>query len=371
MVTQEGDTANLKEHIKKKPGPNNPEEATRFVQEVDKAVQKFTNTVHQYEPYSIQNAYSDFIQRYFDLLCDIEEYYKDASIATVLELIDDTTCKILRVETEKERTDQQLCKDPRISKDNIMQVHHVLNHLEALPGFKKFEGSEQFAISELLRSLQNAHKASAEVAGHLASLPRTLQPSQFEFILKHSVHPLIQFEVPPRLCNPEELCFTKSELTSEETFEQWAMNNVLPRPYHPKLETVEGKNATRCLTVVVHYQLWQKLFTKFRDSQANIADMFSVERKKFYTSITGHTYDVGKKLMKAEKKEQEACNLDLKKQKLMKQGIKPEKQETKGDKKEPQEENPKEKSTDDSNDMPMLISDEDDQDNPQWGAIKK
>ena len=128
-----------------------------------------------------------------------------------------------------------------------MQAHHVLNHLEALPGFKKFEGSEQFAISELFRHLQSAQNASAEAARHLAFLARTLQPSQFEFILKHSVHPLIQFEVPPRLCSPRELCFMKSELTSEEAFEQWAMNNALPRPYYPKLETVEGKHAMRCL----------------------------------------------------------------------------------------------------------------------------
>ena len=111
MATQEVDTVNLKEDIKKKPGPNNPEEATRFVQEVDKAVQKFTDTVCQYKLYSIQNAYLDFIKKYFNLLCDVEDYYKDVSIATVLELIGDTTCKILRDETEKERTDQELCKD--------------------------------------------------------------------------------------------------------------------------------------------------------------------------------------------------------------------------------------------------------------------
>ena len=160
-------------------------------------------------------------------------------------------------------------------------------------------------------------------------------------------------------------------LLGPSTFEQWAMNNILPRLYHPKLETVEGKHATRCLTAVVHYQLWQKLFTKFRDIQANIADMFSVERKKFYTSITGYTCDAGKKLTKAEKKEWEACDLDLKKQKLMKQGTKPEKQETKSDYKEPQEENPQDKSMGDSEDMPMLISNEDEQDNPQQGAIKK
>ena len=179
MASQEADPANIKEDIKKKPGPNNPEEATKFVQEVDKAVQKFMDTVHQYEPYSIQNAYSDFIERYYDLLCEVEDYYKDASISDVLEPINDTTCKILCIETEKERTYQQLCKDPRISTDNIMQADHVLNHLEALPGFKKFEGGERSAISKLFSSLQSAHNASAEVAGHLAVLARTLQPSQF------------------------------------------------------------------------------------------------------------------------------------------------------------------------------------------------
>ena len=52
--------------------------------------------------------------------------------------------------------------------DNIMQVHHVLNCLEALPGFKKFEGGEQVAISEIFEHLQRAHNASADAAGHLA-----------------------------------------------------------------------------------------------------------------------------------------------------------------------------------------------------------
>ena len=78
-----------------------------------------------------------------------------------------------------------------------------------------------------------------------------------------------------------------------------------------------------------------------------------------------------KNLTKAEKKDQEAHVLDLKKQKLMEQGTKREKQETKSDDKEPQEEIPQDNSMGDSNDMPMLIRDEDDQDNPQQGVIKK
>ena len=185
------------------------------------------------------------------------------------------------------------------------------------------------------------------------------------------MHSLIQFEVLPRLWNPADLCFVKSNITTEETFEQRAVNNILPRPYHPKLETVEGKHATRCLTMVVHYQLQQKMLMKFKDSQANIADMFGVERKKFFTNITGCTCDAGKKLTKAEKKEQETCDLDQKKQKLMEQETKPEKQETKSNDKEPQEENTQDKSTSDSDDMPMLINDDDDHDGPQQGAMKK
>ena len=113
------------------------------------------------------------------------------------------------------------------------------------------------------------------------------------------------------------------------------------------------------------------MFTKFRDTQANIADKFGVETKKFFTSITSCTYDPGKRLTKAEKKEWETRDLDRKKQKLMEQETKPEKQETKSDDKEPQKENPQDKSTSESDDMLMLIGDEDDQGNPQQGATKK
>ena len=195
MATQELGTtavdANTKEDAKKKPGPNNPEEASKFMEEVSKAVDHFAATIHQYKPYSIQCAYKDFINTYYRLLCDIEDYFKDASTKQVLELIDDTICKMMRMQTGRERKDQELCKDPHISMDNIMQSHHVMNHLEALPGFKTFEGGEQFAISELFHHLQRAHNATSEAAGHLTFLARTLQPTQFEFILKHSVHPLV------------------------------------------------------------------------------------------------------------------------------------------------------------------------------------
>ena len=40
---------------------------------------------------------------------------------------------------------------------------------------------------------------------------------------------------------------------------------------------------------------------KFTASQTKIADMFQVECKKFFTTITGHQYDAGKKPTKADK----------------------------------------------------------------------
>ena len=129
--------------------------------------------------------------------------------------------------------------------------------------YLKFEGGEQFAISEFFRHLQRAHNASAKMAGHLALLARTLQPNQFEFILKHSVHPLVQFNIPPHLCNPGELHFAIADLTPDELFAQKAVNTTLPHPYHPSLYSVEPKHATRSLVAVVHYTLRQKLLNKF------------------------------------------------------------------------------------------------------------
>ena len=118
MATQELDVpaaeAESKDEGKKKPGPNNLEEASEFVQQLNEAVDKFAKTIHQYEPYSIQDAYSDFVGRYYELLSKIEDYFVDASTTAILELVDDTTCKIMCVEMEHEIKEQELCKTPEL-----------------------------------------------------------------------------------------------------------------------------------------------------------------------------------------------------------------------------------------------------------------
>ena len=108
----------------------------------------------------------------------------------------------------------------------------------------------------------------------------------------------MQLQVPARLYNPADLTFAKTSLTDEEMFEQRAVNNMLPRPHHPNLEAVDPKHPTRALAAAIHYQIRKKMFTKFPASQNKIADLFQVERKKFFTSITGHEYEGGKKMTK-------------------------------------------------------------------------
>ena len=99
-------------------------------------------------------------------------------------------------------------------------------------------------------------------------------------------------------------------------YEQKAVNVILPRPHHPKLDSIEPKHATRVLAAAVHYTLRQWLFDKFRESQAGVANLFLVKQKKFYTSISGRTYDADKKPTKAEKHEKEAKEIEARKQKL-------------------------------------------------------
>ena len=171
----------------------------------------------------------------------------------------------MRMETEREHQDQAPCKDPQVSSDNIPLAHTIMYRLEKLRNFKKFEGGEEFAIAELFLCLQRAHNTSAETASHLAFLARTLAPDQFTFILKHSVHPLVQLQIPPCLCSPGELKFAKNDLSPEKAFEQQAVNCILPHPHHPNLDGVDAKHPTRCLAAAIHYTLREK--DKFRESR--------------------------------------------------------------------------------------------------------
>ena len=105
----------------------------------------------------------------------------NADKSVVLGLIDDKSCKMLRVETAKESENREKFPDPRTSTDNIITDTQALSRLAATPNFTAIQGDQWEMVCELFNSLQTVHTAIADVAGTLATLGRTLDPNQFQF----------------------------------------------------------------------------------------------------------------------------------------------------------------------------------------------
>ena len=278
-------TPTEQEPKKKRPGPCNPDQAAKFVVETTQSVDRFMNKMHNHEPDAIEEGYQVLIEEYHHALCGIKDYFKQANRKLVLELIDDTTCKLLRMTTPKDAADKEKCPDPRVSTENLMTGHRVLNRLAALPNFKDIEGADREEVCELFDSLKTAHATITDAASSLASLGQRLHPHQFQFLLKHSICPLIQLQIPAHLCHPGELRFEKQHLSNDELYEQCCVNTLLPRPHHPALNSIPPKHPTRALAAAIHYHLQKRMCTKFNASQTEIADLFQVERKKFFTSV--------------------------------------------------------------------------------------
>ena len=235
-------TPTEQEPKKKKPGPCNPDQATKFVVETNKSLDCFLEKMHNYEPYAIEEAYTVLIAEYHHALCRIKEYFRNADKSVVLGLIDDKSCKMLRVETAKESENREKFPDPRTLTDNIITSPQALSRLAAMQNFTAIQGDQWEMVCELFGSLQTVHTAIADVACTLATLGKTLDPNQFQFLLKHSVHPLVQLQVPAHLYHPSEFKFAKEHLTDDELYEQHRVNAILPRPHHPNLDQVPAKH---------------------------------------------------------------------------------------------------------------------------------
>ena len=200
---------------KKRPGPINPIQAAAFVTATTDSIDKFVTTIHNYGPYALQSCYETLIDEYYQELIKIEDYFKDTDKNLVLDLVDDKTCKIICVETQKDSEGRKRCPDPHISTPNLMTGSGALTRLVGLPNFEKIDGDDGEKVCNLFDSLSTTHAAIADVAGNLATLGRRLDPTQFQFLLKHSVRPLVQLQIPARLCNPADLIFAKASLTDE------------------------------------------------------------------------------------------------------------------------------------------------------------
>ena len=136
-------TPTEQEHKKKKPGPHNPDQAAEFVVETMQSIDRFMNKMHNYEPYATEESYQVLIAEYHHALCGIEDYFKQADRKLVLKLVDDTSCKLLRMTTAKDAEDREKCPDPRVSTENLMTGHRALNRLAALPNFTDIKRCRQ------------------------------------------------------------------------------------------------------------------------------------------------------------------------------------------------------------------------------------
>ena len=163
-------------------------------------------------------------------------------------------------------------------------------------------------ITSLFAALQMCHENCAKMAGHLVQLGLTLTPKQYTYIMKHSLHPLVQLSLPPCLCSPADLKFSKFHLTPQETKEEIGINQCLPRPFHLVLAVLPPKHPTHCLAAVIHTVL-QRHFFNSNESSSTISEEFQVTPKKLYEGLTGKWYDPRQKLTKVEKTTQEAAKV--------------------------------------------------------------
>ena len=164
------------------------------------------------------------------------------------------------------------------------------------------------SITSLFTALQMCHENSAKMAGHLVQLGSTLTPKQYTYVMKHSLCPLVQLSLPPCLCSPVDLKFSKLHLTPQETKEEIGINQCLPRPFHPVLAVLAPKHPTHCLAAVIHTILQRHLFNS-KESTSTISEEFQVALKKLYEGLTGKWYDPGQKLTKVEKVSREAAEV--------------------------------------------------------------
>ena len=78
-------TPTEKEPRKKRPGPHNPDQATKFVIQTTQSVDRFMSKM-QHESDTVKENYQVLIAEYHHSLCIIKDYFKQADRKLVLEL---------------------------------------------------------------------------------------------------------------------------------------------------------------------------------------------------------------------------------------------------------------------------------------------
>ena len=194
------------------------------------------------------------------------------------------------------------------SPDDIPEAEEITDKLAGIEDMKELDARSINNITRLFAALQMCHENSTKMAVHLVQLGSTLTPKQYTYIMKHSLHPLVQISLPPHLCSPADLKFSKLRLTPQETKEEIGINQCLPRPFHLALAVLPPKHPTHCLAAIIHTVLQRQLFNS-KESTSTISEQFQIAPKKLYEGLTGMQYDPGQNLTKVEKAAREAAKV--------------------------------------------------------------
>ena len=205
---QNNTTANMAEQedtTMKEPRPNNPEEAKEYQKQTKIALQKFTERIHSFDRYQHQSAYEFYVHNMLnELLHTDNSYYKNPGIQPVLDTIHDKMCKfVLQPDDIDEQPSQQQ------SPDDIPEAEEITDKLAEIEDMEELDARSVNNITGLFAALQMCHENSAKMAGHLVQLGSTLTPKQYTYVMKHSLCPLVQISLPPCLCSPADLKFSK------------------------------------------------------------------------------------------------------------------------------------------------------------------
>ena len=176
-----------------------------------------------------------------ELLHTDNSYYKNAEIQPMLDTIHDKMGKFI---LQPDDIDEQPLQQQ--SPDDIPKAEEITNKLAEIEDIEELDARSINNITSLFATLQMCHENSAKMAGHHIQLSSTLTPKQYSYVMKHSLCPLVQISLPPHLCSPTDLKFSKLCLTPQETKEEIGINQCLPRTFHLVLAVLPPKHPTCC-----------------------------------------------------------------------------------------------------------------------------
>ena len=284
----------MEEEHPKGPSHNNPEEAAKYVKDVNSLLQSFVTDIRGFDCNKHLDAWETFLHTLSQLLFKLDSaYFTNMDTEVILDTIPDKACTAFLACPEEAADRVQQC----VSSDEIPTGPEVTSKMHLQQNLPCFDQKGQQAVKRLFSHLQDAHNHMSEVAKAIVEMSEVSSPEQFTFVLQLAVRPIIQLKIHPHLSAPTELKFEKERLTPEEITEENCCNLLLPQPFHPKFAKLDFKDPMRCLAAAAHFLVRKKLFnTKY--PQLHVAKDFAVVEKKLHLAVSGRKYDPGKKAPK-------------------------------------------------------------------------